>query len=171
MGDIFCSVAILKNKISCLFHLCPDPRQCQEDTCSPAPVYSLACQPRFADLCGVPWGLHSWSWVWTESNEAGAHGLLLLVWNGEWFWISLLPQCVPSGFLLVCICVFNVYKSSEICRRPFLSQINKLFTMLHSDSLFVGVTFNFSATVPGFGGFILFIYQEPVLPGLEQVSV
>lgn len=78
---------------------------------------------------------------------------------------------MPSGFLLVCICIFHVYVSSEFCWRPFLSHTNKLFAMLHSDSLFIGVTFNFSATVPGFGGFFLFICQEPVLSGLEQVSV
>lgn len=56
MGDICCSVAILKNKISSLWRLCPDPGQSQEDPCSPDLVYSLACQPRFADLCGVNHG-------------------------------------------------------------------------------------------------------------------
>lgn len=147
------SVAILKNKISSFWHLCPDPGKSQEDACSLDLVYSLACQPRFADPCGIPWGLRLWSWFWAESNAAGAHGSLFLAWNGGWFWMSLLAECVPSWFSLVCICIFNVYVSSELCRRPFLSETNKLFTMLHSNNFVHWCHFNFSATVPGLGGF------------------
>ena len=74
--------------------------------------------------------------------------------------MSLLAECVPSGFLLVCICIFNVYVSSELCWRPFLSQANKSFTMLHSDSLFIGFAFNLSATVPGLGRFFCLLVKN-----------
>lgn len=155
--ETLCLCCYFKEQISPLWHLCPDPGQSQEDGCFPDLAYSFACQPTFADLCDVPWGLHLWSWFWTESNEAGACSSFFLAWNGEWFGMSLLAECVPSGFLLVCICIFNVYASSELRWRPFLSQTNKLFTMLHWDSLFIGVAFNFSATVPGGGDFSVYM--------------
>lgn len=73
---LFC--CYFKEQISSLWYLCPYPGQSQEDACSPDLIYSLACQPRFADLCGIPWGLCLRSWFWTEGNEAGAHGSLFL---------------------------------------------------------------------------------------------
>lgn len=39
-GDIHCSIAILRNKNSSLWHLCPDPGQSQEDASSPHLIYS-----------------------------------------------------------------------------------------------------------------------------------
>lgn len=135
-------------------------------TISRGPLFSGSCLlfGLSAQVCWSvwrkPWGLRLWSWFWRESYEAGAHSSLFLAWNGEWFWMSLLAECVPSGFLLVCICIFNVHVSSELCRRPFLSQTNKLFTMLHSDSLFIGDTFSFSAAVPVFGGFFCLFVKK-----------
>lgn len=60
MGDICCSVAVSKNEIISLWYLWPGPVQFHEDACSLALVYSLACQPRFADPHGLLGGLHWW---------------------------------------------------------------------------------------------------------------
>lgn len=61
-----------------------------------------------------------------KSNETRACSLLFLVWNGEWFWKSVMAECAPSMFPLGCTCMFNVHMSSDLCQRPFLSQINSL---------------------------------------------
>lgn len=44
--------------------------------------------------------------------------------------------------------MFNVHMSSDLCQRPFLSQINKFFAVLCSGNSFIGVVFNFSAALP-----------------------
>lgn len=97
---------------------------------------------------------------WTESNEAGACTLLFLAWNGGWFWMSLLAERVPLGFLLVCICICNVYVFSESCQRPFLSQINSLLCYIQIVCLLV-------LLLMGLGDFS--VCQEPELPGLDKV--
>lgn len=53
-----------------------------------------------------------------------------------------------------------------LCQRHFLSETNKLFAVLRSGNLFIGVVFNFSTALPRLLGFFN-VSEEPVLSRLE----
>lgn len=74
--------------------------------------------------------------------------------------MSLLAEHVPSVFLLVCICICNVYMFSELCQKPLLSQINSLLCYIQLVCLLV-------LLLMGLGDFS--VCKEPELPGSEKV--
>lgn len=102
-GDICCSIAILRNKNSSLWHLCPDPGQSQEDAGSPDLIYS-GLWAQFADLADIPWGLRLSGW---KTMGPGFEQRVVKLWFAALsFWHEMVSGSEWASGLNVCLLGF-----------------------------------------------------------------